>query len=97
MSQIDTGELVPSPGKDATLAELEAAYRSIEASDAPLFLKERVMWDLGDRIREYGKPKKPEPVDTGEFFTGASTEHVANSGFKGRLLDAEGRMVKAKP
>lgn len=98
MSQVETGGLVPSPGKDATLEELKAAYRSIEASDAPEFLKDRVMMDLADRIREHDKPKKPtEPMGFGESFTGAQAEEVAGSGFKGKLLDHDGRLIKAKP
>lgn len=58
MSQVETGGLVPSPGKDATLEELKAAYRSIEASDAPEFLKDRVMMDLADRIRSGSTPSR---------------------------------------
>ena len=96
--QMGTGGTLPTPGKDATLEELNAAYRSIEASDAPEFLKDRVRMDLSDRIREYGRPKKDlEPMGHGRSFTGASAENVADSGYKGRLLDADGRMVKAKP
>ena len=41
MSQADTGGILPSPGKDATLEQLNAAYQSIEASDAPEFLKDQ--------------------------------------------------------
>jgi hypothetical protein len=54
--------------------------------------------DLADRMRDYGKPKKPDgPMSSGEFFIGAPVEAVANRDFKGRLLDEDGRMVKAKP
>jgi hypothetical protein len=54
------------------------------------------MMDLADRIREYGKPKKPKTLDSGELFVGAPTETVVKSGYKGRLLDEDGRMVNAK-
>jgi hypothetical protein len=97
VSQQDTGGMLPSPGKDATLEELKAAYQQVESSDAPEFLKDRVMMDLADRIRDYGKPAKPEPTDTGEFFIGAPVETVAKSGYKGLMLDHDGRRVKAKP
>jgi hypothetical protein len=59
--QIESVGTLPTPGKDATVEELKVAYRSIEASDAPEFLKDGVMMDLADRIRAHGKPKKPAP------------------------------------
>lgn len=57
---------LPTPGKDATVEELKVAYRSIEASGAPEFLKDGVMMDLADRIREHGEPNKPAPQPDGQ-------------------------------
>jgi hypothetical protein len=64
--QIESVGTLPTPGKDATVEELKVAYRSIEASDAPEFLKDGVMMDLADRIRAHGKPKKPAPQPDGQ-------------------------------
>ena len=91
----ETGGTFPTPGKNATLEELRAAYAEIEASDAPEFLKQRLMMDLGDKVREYGKQKKPEPMGHGEMFVGAPAETVAKSDFAGRLLTDDG-MVRAR-
>jgi hypothetical protein len=88
VSQIEFCGTLPTPGKDATIEDLKVAYRSIEASDAPEFLKDGVMMDLADRITEHGKPKKPAPQDTGELFIGARAETVAKS--EGRVLDQDG-------
>lgn len=38
---IGSGGMLPTLGKAATLAELQAAYRDLEASDAPEFLKDQ--------------------------------------------------------
>ena len=54
------------------------------------------MMDLADRIREYGKEKELEPMGYGESFAGAPVEKVVKSGFKGRLRDSDGRMVRVK-
>ncbi len=94
---IGSGGMLPTLGKDATLEELQAAYREVEASDAPAYLKQQVLMELADRIRDFGTAKKPEPLDSGESFAGSPTEHVAKSGFRGKLPDGEGHMTKVRP
>jgi len=80
---LESGAVLPAPGPNASLDELKAAYVELEQSDCPEFLKQRCLFDLGDRIRDFGKP--PEPAGTGVSLSGMSPEQIHHSGFRGRV------------
>ncbi len=85
----ETGAVLPALGPDATLAELEAAYIAFGESDAPEFLKQRVLFDLADRIHDHGKPPAG-PMGAGRSVTGMTPEQLHGSGFKGKVWSDDG-------
>lgn len=92
----------PNIRKNATLEELRAAYKAVEADkDMPEALRDQLLSDLSDRIRDHGKPKpepKPSPgfEEGGVAFNGAPLKAVVESGFRGYVPGEGGRSVKVK-
>ena len=89
----ETGAVLPAPCPTATFDELQAMYEEVDRSDAPEFLKQRVLFDLSDRIRDYDKPPVG-PAGAGRSLTGLTAEQIHGSGFKGKVW-VDGKFVKA--